>query len=56
MMENIFIIANVSIPPEFCIGLGVIIVAIGFWYYQNGKVTLNWPTVMGKVTTSPDIS
>ncbi len=52
MLENILIIANVSIPPEVCIGLGVIIIAIGLWNFRNGKATLKWPTVEGKVTTS----
>jgi len=45
-------LANVAIPPELCIGLGVMIITLGLWNYRNGKATLNWPTVMGKVTVS----
>ena len=51
MLESISS-TGVPIPPEVCIGLGVIILILGLWKYRYGKATLNWPTVKGKVTVS----
>ncbi len=51
MLENISSVP-ISIPPEACIVLGVIILTVGFWNFRNGKATLNWPSVKGIVTIS----